>query len=149
MKFFPEPPAIASLLSSLIGRDVLVTPSSVPAGGNGSYRVWYLDDDGAPAFCADADIALSHLGGAAIAMIPKPRAVDAVRSGQVDADLVVHFREVLNLLARTINDAGGVHVHMDTDPTAPARDVPLASSASYSVDIDGYGRGVLTFSSGA
>lgn len=149
MKSFPEAPAIASLLGALIGRDVLVTASPAPAAGPGTYRVWYLDDEGAPACCADADLALSHLGGAALAMIPKARAADAVKSGKADADLVVHFREVLNLLARTINDAGARHVHMDTDPDAPPRDVATGASVSFKVDIDGYGSGLLTFASPA
>ena len=143
MKFL-QPDAASALLSSLIGNDVTVTSGPSPAGGSAPFQVWYLDDDDVPVCSAIADLSLAHGGGAAIAMIPAGRAQDATKAGTPDKDLLVNFREVLNVLARPLNETNGFHVRMDPPAAAAPRDVALGAAAHYQVSIAGYGAGVLT-----
>ena len=146
---FLDPKAAGELLSSLVGNDVTVTPAKGAASGANTFQVWYLDDDDTPVCSAIAELGLAHGGGAAIAMIPAGRAQDATKAGTPDPDLLANFREVLNVLARPLNERNGFHVRMDPDTTAAPRTVALGEAASYQVTVAGYGSGVLTLAAAA
>jgi hypothetical protein len=145
---FPEQLHLKNLLTDLIGKDVsfavdVVAPSPTDVAG---YLTMFVGDDDAPLMLAAGDIRFAHLAGAALALIPKGRAEDAIAAGDADPDLIENYREVMNVITRAVNDTGGAHVRL-----IPGSSVDVASlgepvdASGLEADVDGYGRGHLYF----
>ena len=78
--------------------------------------------------------------------MPKGRAEDAISSGSVDQDLYENYFEIMNVLTRVVNDAGGDHVRLVPGSSVDPEAIPAASSGrSCTIGVDGYGEGKLSF----
>lgn len=143
----PEPGDLIPLLQGLIGRDVIVRPcddldfsACVNRGAN------YLDDADTVRVVVGADLAFASFSGAALAMIPRSRAEDAIKSGTDDPDLLEIYGEVLNVLSRPINDSNDSHVRLVPGTVGESQELGSApATAGFFVSIDNYGDGKLGF----
>jgi hypothetical protein len=143
---FPEAREVRNLLEGLLGRDVKVTTEGVAAPVLHEVTMCGLvDDENVLRYVFGTDLALAHFLGAAVALIPAGRAKEA-RSP--DEDLVANYREVANVLSRSVNERAENRVRIDPglalDRQAMVDAVSGASTlARYAVDVAGYGEGVL------
>jgi hypothetical protein len=142
---FPEAREVRGLLEGLLGRDCKV--SSADAAGGAPHEATLcglVDDDDGLRFVLGADLLLAHLLGAAVALIPAGRAKDATGP---DDDLLANYREVANVLSRTVNERAGTRVRIDPgmqhEPGALAAAVAGGPVGRYAVEVAGYGAGVL------
>jgi len=144
----PEANEIVPLLSALIGKDMRVGAESSPVEPSTivEHLTVFVADDGTPVMLAGGDAPFAYFSGAALALIPKGRAEDAISGGEPDPDLTDNYREVMNVLTRVINDAGDIHVRLvpGSKPDLEALPEPRSGRA-YEFDIDGYGTGALNF----
>ncbi len=143
----PETAALIPLLSALIGKDLSfeanVEPPT-PAEIEENLTLFVSDDD-SPMMLAGGDRAFAYLSGAALAMVPKARAEDAI-SGDSDEDLMENYFEVMNVITRAVNDQGGDHVRLIPQASVVLADLPEpAKGAGLNIDIDKYGTGRLSF----
>lgn len=144
----PETSEYVPLLSALIGKDLSVgpnEPASDPSSMAGFLHV-FVDDDDKPVMLAGAEAPLAYNMGAALALIPKARAEDAAKSAEIDEDLYENYFEIMNVLTRVVNEAGGDHVRLVPGSTVDPDAIPAAASGrSCTIGVDGYGEGKLSF----
>jgi hypothetical protein len=148
----PNSSAVTKMLESLLGRDV-----SVAAGGpaEGAWAGRYVTRANELAAVGVADLRLVSLAGSALSMVPPGAAQDAAHSGDLTEAMVENFHEILNVAASLIIDAGSEHVRLDGMKPASELDEDTATMAGtgttradFTVDIDGYGKGSLSFITG-
>lgn len=150
----PEPKQIKDLFEGLLGRDVTLTegvPVPLDARPRPTTAV-YVDDGNRLAAVALMDFALTAYCGAALALLPKGGAEDAIDEKELPATLLENAAEVLNVLAAPIGEASGVHqrLHQTFGPDQlPPSDVSswsarLGTRIDVQLDIKGYGKGTLS-----
>jgi hypothetical protein len=148
----PAAADVRELLHGLLDKPVSVVqqPRAVLPGRDVHVVGSYVDDDGelrAVVFC---DQVLGTVLGAALALVPVPKVEEALRSGQVPAELADNTREVLNVGASMFN-VGSAHLKLQGTWVVPepvADDVvgflrEPCQRADLVVDVPGYGEGVL------
>ena len=143
----PETSDLIPLLTALIGKDLNfeagVDPST-PAEIE-EHLTLFVSDDNAPLMLAGGDKAFAYLAGAALAMVPKGRAEEAI-TGAADEDLLENYFEVMNVVTRAVNDQGGDHVRLIPQSSVVLADLPEpVKGAGLDIDIDKYGTGRLSF----
>ena len=144
----PKPDAIATMLESLLGREVYVTPGDP---GETAYAGRYIGQGDELAAVGLADMALVAYAGSALSMVPPATAKDVAASGDPTEPMVENLHEVLNVSASLLIDAGSDHVRLDGIKPAEALDADTAeliasgTVTGFTVDIDGYGKGSLAF----
>jgi len=149
----PHRKQIKDLFEGLLGRDVAVgdgtpvtleTPRPVVAT--------YVDDAHRLTTVVLMDQALAAYAGAALALVPKGAAEDAIEDKMLPPNLFENSAELLNVLAAPIGEASGVHQRL-VDTYAPSDSVPpqvqaagatLGAREDVELDIAGYGRGALS-----
>ena len=149
----PHRKQIKDLFEGLLGRDIAIgdsapvvfeTPRPVVAT--------YVDDTHRLTTVVVMDQALAAYAGAALALVPKGAAEDAIDDKMLPPNLFENSSEILNVLAAPIGDASGVHQRLDAT-FAPSDTVPpqvqaygatLGAREDVEVDIAGYGRGSLS-----
>ena len=143
----PEAADLKPLLADLIGKDVSFGQGGDPAEPatiEGQLTL-YVGDGGQPFMLAGGDAAFAHLAGAALALVPKARAEDAVASGQPDDDLLENYREIMNVVTRVVNDQGGPHVRLVPGSSVSLSELPTPSAGRCSpTSIENYGDGTLS-----
>lgn len=150
----PTEAAVRDLLSMMVGKDVAVkysaTPLVDPASTGAVAR--YDDDEGVLRALASCDLLVANALGAALALVPKGRVLEAVKGRAVPPDFAENLHEVFNVGANFFNAPDRPHVRLTTMHTPPGA-VPgdlltrLAGSPSrldLQVDVPGYGRGTMT-----
>lgn len=144
----PDTADFVPLLSALIGKDLVV------GGGDNAgdpaaiseFLMAFVDDEERPVMLAGGDAALAYFAGAALALLPKGRAEDAIASNERDDDLYENYFEIMNVLTRAVNDAGGPHVRLVPGSSVDPGAIPAATSGrTFDVTVDGYGAGALSF----
>lgn len=144
----PESGELVPLLSALIGRDITfesgtdpLTPAEVE-----QHLTLFVSDDDEPLMLAGGDKPFAYLSGAALAMLPKGRAEDAIKDREPDEDLLENYFEVMNVLTRVINDQGGTHCRLIPQSSVVLSDLPEpAKGVGIDLDISNYGTGKLSF----
>ncbi len=137
-------------MSDLIGKEIffqdVVRDAPAPAD-IGEYVTLYVGDDDEPLMLAGGDIAFCSFSGAALALVPKGRAEDAIASGEKDEDLFENYLEIMNVVTRAVNDMGGPHIRLIPGSGAAAlADLPEPTDGRTLVaKIDNYGEGNLSF----
>ena len=142
---------VRGLLSSLFDKPCTVKADKVPSKPEKgmALRGRFVDDEGNVIAAASADIPFAAFTGAAIAMLPVGGAEDAIDDKELSGALKEAYAEVLNVLSRLLNTPGRPHCrYLDMDDVSgdPGFDVKL--KARFSVDIEGYGKGCVTFLGG-
>jgi hypothetical protein len=148
---FPEAREIRRLLEGLLGRDVSVAGDGPDTVVHQATTCGLVDDDGRLRFVLGTDLALAHLLGASVALIPAGRAKDAA---EPDEDLLANYAEVANVLSRSLNERSDRRVRIDPglafDRAGLAEVVAgAARTVRYAVEVAGYGRGVLVIAGAA
>lgn len=89
--------------------------------------------------------------GAALSLLPKPVAEDAIKKGSLDDTLLENFREVANICASLFAEQHGARAHLQSVTnkvtTPPAALKPILTSphrADVSVDVPNYGTGIIS-----
>ncbi len=144
----PEPNQLMPLVSALIGKDLSLEGESTPPEPTalGELLTVFVGDEGEPLMLAGGDPSFAYLSGAALALIPKGRAEDAINGRDADPDLLDNYREIMNVITRVINDAGDAHVRLVPGSSADLDALPEPRSGrGYGIAIDGYGSGTLCF----
>jgi hypothetical protein len=142
---FPEARDVRNLLEGLLGKDCKVSTTDGPyAAPHEATLCGLVDDENTLLFALGTDLLLAHLLGAAVALIPAGRAKDAKTP---DEDLLANYREVANVLSRTVNERAESRVRIDPglphDPATLAALLTGTSVGGYTVEIAGYGTGLL------
>jgi hypothetical protein len=145
----PTADATARMLEGLLGRKVSISHGSA---GDIAWAGRYITRSDELAAVGSADMSMVALAGSALSMVPAGAAQNAANSGDPTELMVENFNEVLNVAASLIIDAGSEHVRLDG--IIPAADLDEATAAlakngetrkDFVVDIDGYGKGTLSF----
>src|SRR4051794_37176693 len=149
----PDRKVIKDLFEGLLGRDVAVADgTAVDIGIPKPVVASYVDDAHRLRSLAVFDIALAARAGAAIALVPKGAADDAVADMLLPENLFDNASEICNVLASAMGDAMGVHQRLSAT-YAPSDPVPvallttagqLAAREDLELDITGYGTGRLS-----
>lgn len=150
----PHPKQIRDLFLGVTGKEVEVGPVDpvVPGRDPAVVAVYVTDRLGTGAAVA-CDLPLAAYAGAALGLVPLPRAEEAIAAGTLPEDLAENFAEVVNILASvfhadpeaphlTLHAVHGVGDRLPTD---------VASFLGYvvrrldlRVDVQGYGAGRLS-----
>ncbi len=144
----PEANTLVPMVSALIGKDIFVRgeDSGPEPASIAQFLTVFVGDEGEPLILAGGDASFAYYAGAALALIPKGRAEDAIGGAEPDPDLVENYREIMNVLTRVVNDQGGPHVRLVPGSTADLAELPEPKSGrAYSLEVDGYGTGNLCF----
>ena len=143
---------VGRLLSSLFDKHCTVKADKVPSDPEQGMAVRgrFVDDQDNMVAVASADIPFAAFTGAAIAMLPVGGAEDAIDDKELSGPLKEAYGEVLNVLSRLFNTPGRAHCrYLDMVPDvsgAPGFEAKI--KARFSVDIEGYGKGCVTFLGG-
>ncbi|WP_183094875.1 hypothetical protein [Nocardioides stalactiti] len=150
----PQPKQVRDLLVDLLGRDVTLSPTKPFAPGPdtpASVAVYVNDSLQIRALIA-CDLPFSAYAGAAIALVPPGAAADAVADGKLTDPLAENLYEVLNIAASTFNVDGSDHLKLHQlhpagpplDPMVRIQTLTLGRREDLSVDVAGYGGGLLS-----
>lgn len=143
----PNGASLLPLLGALIGRDLTHEAGldALDLSAVENNLTLFVDDDDLPLMLAGGDTAFVYYSGAALGMLPKGRADEAVASGG-DDDLLENYFEVMNVLTRVINDQGGEHVRLIPGSSVALDELPdPEKGSSMAITIEGYGVGRLSF----
>lgn len=150
----PVRASVRDLLTDLLGCTVKVAdgePQSLVAGRPALLAVYRRDDDTVAAACVcDQDFAIR--AGAAIGKLSLADATPEDPAKGPQGDVLEHFHEVVNALAKLLNTPTAPHVSLGEVLRAPGQvpgDVAALVSqpsqrADYQVHLDGFGDGCIT-----
>lgn len=135
-------------LSVLLRREVKVKASTPPPAARLKIGGTYRYGDGRVLGSVAVDLPFAARSGAALSMIPPDVAAEQIRAGELDEVLRENFAEVLNVLSRAFVAEGDGRVALQAaifPPQAmPETKAAPGSSASFDVDIAGYGGGSVS-----
>lgn len=139
----------AKALSVLLRRDVKVKPAAPPPpAARLKFGGLYKHGNDTVLGSVMGDIGFAARSGAALSMIPADVASEQIRADALDEVLRENFAEVLNVLSRAFVAEGDGRVTLQTTvfppQTIPEQAAPAKSSASFDVEIAGYGNGAVT-----
>jgi hypothetical protein len=150
----PHPKQIRDLFLGVTGKDVEVGPvNPVVPGRDLAVVAVYVTDRLATGAAVACDLELAAYAGAALGLVPLPRAEEAISSGTLPEDLTENFAEVVNIMASVFNDnpetphlklykVHGVGEKLPTDVAASLGYV--VRRLDLRVDVQGYGAGRLS-----
>ncbi len=112
----------------------------------------FIDDDDAPVTAIAVDLPFTAYLGAALTMIPKGGADDAIAEGEVSEMMVANVQEIMNICSRWFMDNSTPHLRLDS--VYPVKTVPESAmdlydggdQVSFTVHIPEYGAGTITCS---
>ena len=149
----PDRKIIRDVFEGLLGRDITINESTpVDIGIPKPVVASYVDDVGTMRAVAVFELALAARAGAAIALVPKGAADDAVADQLLPSNLFENASEICNVLAASLGDAQSTHLRLSaayapTDPV-PAAILTTATQPAgredVELDIAGYGPGRLS-----
>lgn len=152
----PARASFRDLIRDLLGRDVQVRPGLAQhlAEDAPAYLAAYRFDDGEVAALAVTDLRLSAAAGAAIAGLPPDETwIQVQQDNALDEELREFLHEVVNVTSRLFNSPSTPHVRFREHVMVPGElSEDIAALAlrprvrhDWSVEIDGYGAGTVTF----
>jgi len=150
----PHPKQIRDLFLGVTGKDVEVGPvNPVVPGRDLAMVAVYVTDKLATGAAVACDLPLAAYAGAALGLVPLPRAEEAITMGLLPEDLAENFYEVVNIMASVFNEnPAAPHLKL-YKVHAVGEKLPsdVASSLGYvvrrldlKVDVEGYGSGRLS-----
>lgn len=138
----------AKALSMLLRRDVKAKTASPPPPARLKIGGIYKYGDGRVLGSVMVDLNFAARSGAALSMIPPDVAAEQIRAGELEEVLRENFAEVLNVLSRAFIAEGDGRVALQTavfpPQPMPGAAVAAKASASFDVDISGYGSGLVS-----
>jgi two-component system chemotaxis response regulator CheY len=150
----PKPAQVGAVLEELLRRasNASLVPPAPPTSPRQIVAEYQTADDGSLAACVLCDLPFAIRAGAALTLVPRGAAEEAIQSKTVEDTIGENFREVLNVMARFLDHGGACRVHLDrVHMPGETLDAALMAHLSkpkarldLSVDIHGYGKGSLT-----
>lgn len=139
-----DAPLVARLLKGLLNRPVSVSETGSFESHPATRCGLVTNDDRLVGLIA-ADLAFAHRAGASLAMIPAGAVED--QGNSVEEIWIEFYREVANVLSRTVNEASPQRVRIDPGISHAPDDLAGVEAAggltALAVSIDGYGDGNL------
>jgi hypothetical protein len=108
----PSRAVVRSVLEDLIGRPVDLADADPVSSGPSNVVAVYVTDQLAMSAVVVLDLAGAARLGAALGLLPRGGAEDAVDEGHLSGMLRDNCHEVLNVLASTFNVPGAPHVRL-------------------------------------
>ena len=150
----PDRKQIKDLFEGLLERDVTVgdaAPVPLDSRPRPTTAV-YVDDRSRLSSVVLMDFPLTAWAGAALALLPRGGAQDAIDAEDLPESLLENAAELLNVLAAPIGRASGVHQRLyqtlgpaELPPSdVAARSAQLGAREDVVLDIHGYGSGRLS-----
>jgi hypothetical protein len=142
---------VRDFLTDLLGRGVAAAKRGALTDEDPLIVGRYLDDQGDTAALLVSDLEFAAFSGAALAMIPKVVAAEAIKAGELSETLLDNYREVVNVFSSLLNAPTTPHLvlkALERHPDGTDEDVgDLLDSPrrrrDFDVTIEGYGSGVL------
>ena len=101
----PHPKQVRDLFLGLTGKDIEVGPvNPVVPGRDAAVVAVFVTDKTATGAAVACDLPLAAYAGAALGLVPLPRAQEAIESGVLPEDLAENFAEVVNVMASVFNE---------------------------------------------
>ncbi len=101
----PHPKQVRDLFLGLTGKDIEVGPvNPVVPGRDPAVVAVFVTDKTATGAAVAFDLPLAAYAGAALGLVPLPRAQECIESGVLSEDLTENFNEVVNVMASVFND---------------------------------------------
>lgn len=148
----PIPEELSSFLTELLGQPISVSKSSEIELSDEQHQFLtgrYLDHKNRLMCACVADVALAATAGAALALIPRATADEAIVAGRLDENLRDNYHEVVNILSKFLNGPTVPHVRLAELVDGVPDDLgALLTGATrrkdYDVTVVGYPGGHLT-----
>jgi hypothetical protein len=152
----PPVKLIKDVLDGLLGRDVEIAPGDPMASVDmvGGVLAAYIDDGDALRAVAGWNLPAAVFVGAAVGLLPRGGAEDAVEERYVPENIQENVGEVSNVLASVFQIPGNPHLRLQTTycpaAAAPNPETQLLYAVGQRIDLEldvpGYGRGRLAVS---
>jgi hypothetical protein len=145
----PSAAQLGEFLGDLLGKEITVTPRADELDGDDGTAVVcgvLRDEQGQVGGACIADLPAAAYVGAALAMIPKGAADEAVAGGELTETLRDNFGEVVNILTGVVNTPIHAHLRMVGVEAGVSDDVralliKAAGRSTFDVEVDDYGTG--------
>ena len=154
----PEPAQVRETLQMMVGRTVLVSDAgwAPPEGAEPVAIAAFVDDSDVLRAVAWVDLAAAAALGAAMSMLPTARMQEMLSTGELDEEVFENLHETFNIATALLNSEHSAHLRireLERPDTGVSEDVidllgdPRAGGY-YTLDIEEYGSGVLSFTLG-
>jgi hypothetical protein len=145
----PTGSQLGDFLTDLLGKQVTATLETTELGTDdpaGLLCGLLVDEEGHVGGACIADTAAAAYAGAALAIIAKPVADEAVAAGALTTTLTDNFSEVVNILTGIVNTPIHTHLRMSgVEAGIPdsVRDllIKAAGRATFAIEVADYGAG--------
>ncbi|MDO6460911.1 hypothetical protein Q4485_09400 [Granulosicoccaceae sp. 1_MG-2023] len=149
----PKKSDVQSMLGMLYeGLEVEEASPIDPAANNETIVGIFVDDDDKPVTACICDYPFAGYAGSALTKIPKAGADEQVASGEFSQMILGNLYEVMNICSRLFMNSNTPHLRLGKTyryselPPEMAELLPAAANqAGFEVEVDGYGKGVLSF----
>lgn len=148
----PSDIELRQLLDMMYDADAVVRKIDTPAELSDPllYVGLYQADDGALGGACVCDPALATFAGAALSLIPKSAAQQALAEGELSAMMRSNLREVLNIFSRLLMNSRTPHLRFNrlsrgNELQAPEQETlgGMVARVGFEVEVPGYGSGRL------
>lgn len=156
MTNLPPNKAIKDVIDGMLGKEVNMSPADAMSSADsvGGALATYVDDQGAIWAVLAWDLSLGANIGAAVGLVPKGAAEDAIEDRYIPDHLLENLSEVSNVMASVFDDPANPHLRLDQTyrpiNSAPQHAVELAYALGNRVDLQvevpGYGSGKAAIS---
>jgi hypothetical protein len=147
----PTGTQLGDFLTDLLGKKVTATLESAELGTDDPAGLMcgvLIYEEGHVGGACIVDSAAAAYAGAALAMIAKPVADEAIAAGALTTTLIDNFSEVVNILTGIVNTPIHAHLRMsgvEAGVPESVRDllIKAAGRTTFAIDIADYGTGRL------
>lgn len=152
----PKKIEVQQMLGMLYDNQITVVDSAPieEAANDKTIVAVFVDDNDAPVTVCTCDFSFTAYAGGALTKIPKPGTDEAAESGEFSPMLLGNLYEVMNICSRLFMSSATPHLRLEKtyqpgEAMPDGVDVLIKgdgkSVAGFTVNIDGYGDGALTF----
>lgn len=156
MTSLPPNKLIKDVLDGMLGKEVSIGPADALTSADtvGGALSTYIDDSDALWAVVGWDLELGACVGAAVGLVPKGAAEDAIEERFIPAHLLENLSEVANVLASVFQMRDNPHLRLDQtyNPlnSAPDQAIQMLYALGHRIDltveVPGYGSGRLAVS---
>ena len=146
----PTPITTTDILGMVFGEDT-DSFDGTPVDPSQSYVATFIDDEGELVAIGACDTAFGAYAGAALSLIPKPGAQDAIKEGSLPQPMVDNLYEVMNICTRLLMDDRTPHLRLQQllapgeSPQEAQALVDAGHAVHMKVDVPRYGMGLVSF----
>lgn len=144
----PNVETATSLLEMIFGEGLTLSDNDDADMGSNHVATFLSDDDRLVALCA-CDTSFVAYAGAALSMIPADAANEMIQDNDLSDMVTANFYEVMNICSKLMMSDSSAHLRLGKT-LAPAESAEAVGSLQgktkgFTLDIPGYGKGVMTF----